>query len=331
MARKGLLDSVLGDQPDNNQNNSRADYAMRGASRSMKLSIDDLAENAKLMAEGEAIVSIDTKLIDGSFVKDRMTGDDESFEALKQSIAENGQETPALLRPHPDKAGRYMVVFGHRRVRAAEALGIEVRAIVKSLEDVAHVIAQGQENTARENLSFIEKALFAKKLLDMHQSKETIMSALTVDATLLSRMLSVASKIPLHVIEAVGAAKSVGRDRWEELKKLIIVPANQARAEAVVSSADFQEADSERRFDLLLSDLQRNVGTRRKGASKSTKPFKSVWEAGEGRIKITHGRAGKAYTLSLTSADGSAFADYLTSNLDRLYAAFEAEKTGGDK
>ena len=57
-----------------------------------------------------------------------------------------------------------MIVFGHRRAKVARDLGINVRAVVKPLADIEHVIAQGQENTARADLSFIERALFAQKL-----------------------------------------------------------------------------------------------------------------------------------------------------------------------
>ena len=145
---------------------------------------------------------------------------------VRDAIKENGQSTPILVRPHPQRDGRYMIVFGHRRASVARELGVPVRAVVKNIEDIAHIIAQGQENTARANLSFIEKALFAKKLLGMGQSKDTIKSALMIDDTLLSRMLSVAETIPPAVVEAIGAAKSVGRDRWEELKKLVMDPAS---------------------------------------------------------------------------------------------------------
>ena len=221
MARKDLLKSVMGDASQAKPGAERSSYAMRGASKSMKVSIDSLAENSKRLLEGETIVEIDTGLIDASFVNDRLSGDDEAFEELKRSISASGQDTPVLLRPHPELTGRYMVVFGHRRVRAARALGRPVRAVVKDMDDVAHVLAQGQENTARADLSFIEKALFAKNLRDLGQEKDVIQQALTIDGTLLSRMLSVASTVPSHLIEAIGPAKQIGRDRWEDFKKLM--------------------------------------------------------------------------------------------------------------
>jgi ParB family chromosome partitioning protein len=185
MARKDLLKSVMAGSPEQPKDSGRSGYAMRGASKSMKVSIDSLAENSKRLLEGETIVEIDPQLIDVSFVSDRLSDDDVAFDELKTSIAAGRQDTPVLLRPHPEADGRYMIVFGHRRVRVASALGRKVRAVVKPMDDVAHILAQGQENTARADLSFIEKALFAKSLLDMGQAKDVIQSALTIDGTLL--------------------------------------------------------------------------------------------------------------------------------------------------
>ena len=227
MARKDLLKNVMASSSEQPKDSGRSGYAMRGASKSMKVSIDNLAENSKRLLEGETIVEIDPQLIDVSFISDRLSDDDEAFNELKESIATGRQDTPVLLRPHPDLDGRYMIVFGHRRVRVASALGRKVRAVVKPMDDVAHILAQGQENTARADLSFIEKALFAKSLLDMGQAKDVIQSALTIDGTLLSRMLSVAQNIPRHVIERIGPAKQIGRDRWEDFKKLASESANQ--------------------------------------------------------------------------------------------------------
>lgn len=321
MARKNLLDSVMNKSADSAASDSRADYAMRGASKSMKISIEALAEDAKKLTEGETIVDIDPALIDASFVNDRLTGDDEAFEKLKVSISQGVQETPVLLRPHPNNADRYMVVFGHRRVRVAAAIGRPVRAVIKSIDDVAHILAQGQENTAREDLSFIEKALFAKRLLDLGHKKDLIQSALTVDATLLSRMLSVSQKIPNDIVEAIGAAKSVGRDRWEEFKKLVIVPANMRVAKDAMNSPEFSAVKSDARFELLLKSLSKKG----RGSSKA-KSQKRTWAAGDGRIKGTIGLSAKTFSLSLASQDAVEFGRYLSEQLDDLYRSFEKTK-----
>ncbi len=83
---------------------------------------------------------------------------------LVEAIREQGQQVPILVRPHPDRPGRYQVAFGHRRLRAVAEIGIPVRAVVRDLTDEQLVVAQGQENNERRDLSYIEKARFAQKL-----------------------------------------------------------------------------------------------------------------------------------------------------------------------
>ncbi len=328
MARKDLLKSVIGQPTDPPVDGGRSGYAMRGASKSMKVSIDSLAENSRRLLEGETIVDIDPGLIDASFVNDRLSGDDEAFEELKSSITTRGQDTPVLLRPHPEAASRYMVVFGHRRVRVARALGQPVRAVVKEMDDVAHVLAQGQENTARADLSFIEKALFARNLHDLGQAKDVIQQALTIDGTLLSRMLSVAGTIPDRVIAAIGPAKQIGRDRWEDFKKLMAVRSNHAVADRIIATEGFDRLDSDTKFEMLHSKVAEAGRAPTRRAAKAA-PAKRTWTAGGGRIKGVIGRSGRAYSISLTSKDSAGFGEFLSENLDRLYADYlsQSEET----
>jgi len=325
MARKDLLKSVMAPAADKASDGERTNYAMRGASKSMKVSIDSLAEDARRMMDGETIVEISPDLIDSSFVSDRLGLDDDAFQELKTSIETGQQDTPVLLRPHPEASGRFMVVFGHRRVRAAAELGRMVRAVVKSMDDVAHILAQGHENTARADLSFIEKAVFARSLADIGQPKDVIMSALTVDGTLLSRMLSVAQQIPRDIIDAVGPAKQIGRDRWEGFKKLMTVPANVKLAQLLVTDQNFAELQSDARFELLLSKLSEKGRALHKKTKRAT-PEKRTWTANGGRIKGVVGKSGKAFSVSLTSTDASEFGNYLAENLDGLYEAFLSSK-----
>lgn len=325
MARKDLLKSVMAGSPEQPKDSGRSGYAMRGASKSMKVSIDSLAENSKRLLEGETIVEIDPQLIDVSFVSDRLSDDDDAFDELKASIAAGRQDTPVLLRPHPEADGRYMIVFGHRRVRVASALGRKVRAVVKPMDDVAHILAQGQENTARADLSFIEKALFAKSLLDMGQAKDVIQSALTIDGTLLSRMLSVAQNVPRHVVEQIGPAKQIGRDRWEDFKKLASEPANEKVLKGALEFDGFQNLDSDARFEFLHSKLTEAGRAPKRRKTRAT-PKKRTWTAGKGRIKGVIGRSGKAFSISLTAQDSTEFGDFLSSRLDQLYSEFLAKK-----
>ncbi len=319
--RKNLLASVTGPDAAESDHDARSEYTRRGASRSMRLSIDEMAENVKKMTAGEMIVNIDPVLIDSSFISDRL--EDEDYFALRDAIREHGQLSPVLLRPHPQVDGRYMVVFGHRRTRATRELGIPVRAVIKNVEDIAHIIMQGQENTARANLSFIEKALFARKLIDMGQSKDVVRAALTVDDTLLSRMLSVTDVIPRAVIEAIGTARTVGRDRWEELKKLVALPATAQQAVEIAKSPEFLGTESGDRFSFLLDRVRKRRKPVRRSSSVSQE---SSWTPKDNLVLATFRNTEKTFSLSLKSKDARDFGKFISSNLDQLYEAFRETK-----
>ena len=142
------------------------------------------------------IVELDPALIDNSFVADRMELTEEQNAAFRDLIREHGQNVPILVRPKPDEPDRYEVAFGHRRLRAARELGIKVRAVVRSLTDEQLVIAQGQENSGRTDLTFIERARFAARLEDRNFSRDIIMASLNIDKGALSRLIAIATRIP---------------------------------------------------------------------------------------------------------------------------------------
>ncbi|MFK0333861.1 plasmid partitioning protein RepB [Rhizobium sp. NPDC090275] len=306
---------------------ARAEYTRRGASKTMMLSLDELAETSTRMLEGETVVALDPSLLEGSFVTDRIGDDQDDYVQLREAIRQSGQSTPILVRPHPDAEGRYMIVFGHRRARAARDLQIPVRAVIKPLEDIAHIIAQGQENTARSDLTFIEKSLFAQKLVLNGMSKDVVKIALTIDDTLLSRMLSVAEAIPEVILDEVGAAKGVGRDRWEELKKIVQVPANAQRAVDFLQSETFRSASEADRFNILLGELK----TGRKLKKPATSPSVRRFDVAAKAVSVTTKSSGKTFTLALTSKDAASFGAFVSDQLEALYQTFQRDdqtKTG---
>jgi ParB family chromosome partitioning protein len=302
-------------------------YAVRGASRNMLSSIGQLAEKAAMgdkFLEGAAVVDLDTALVDASFVSDRMAEDDEAFQELVRAIRERGQDSPVLVRPHPAQLGRYQTVFGHRRVKAARLLSRPVRAVVKPVSDIDHVIAQGQENSARENLSFIERAVFAQQLLDRGYDRTTIQAALTIDAPMLTRMLSVTSRVPESLTRAIGACKGIGRDRWLDFAQAIEKPSSRSKAETFLGIQQFTEATPDARFDLLLAELKRADRPRQ---ARGAKPAKTKWQPDKA-LSAELIDSGKAFAVSFKSKDASRFGRYLAANLDRLYAEFQSQAEG---
>ena len=234
-------------------------FSGRGALGAVTRTIDDLSARADAakglearLAAGEIVIDLDPISVDGSFVADRMLDDDESYMILREGIRQQGQTSPILVRPHPTMNGRYQVAFGHRRLRVAVDLGRPVRAVVKQMSDRDLIIAQGQENSARADLSFIERARFARQLEMMEYDRETIMAALSVDKTALSRMISVASHIPAVVINGIGPAPATGRPRWMELAGLFQAQDKSNAIDTLLKEPAFLANSSDRRSALRL-------------------------------------------------------------------------------
>ena len=322
MARKNPFASLMDDRQ-STEGQVALDYTIKGASRSIISSIDELSQRADKLLQGETVVELDPATIDASFVRDRMEDDEQEFADLLNAIRERGQDSPILVRPHPSQSGRYMAVFGHRRIRVARELGRPVRAVVKDIKDRDHVVAQGQENTARANLSFIEKALFAGELarLSYDNDNTIVLAALSVEKATLSKMLAVAS-MPGDLLQIIGAAKGIGRDRWYELKMLLDKPANLTLAREFVDTDEFKGLSGDDRFNRLLAAL--------KGGRKVTKAIaprnSRQWMPADRAVKVDIKSDGRSYTLSLKAKDAVGFGEFISDNLAQLYADYQGRK-----
>ncbi|MCQ4632667.1 plasmid partitioning protein RepB [Shinella sp. CPCC 100929] len=300
-------------------------YAMTGAAKTVVRSIEDLAENTKKLMEGEAIVDLDPLLLDVSFVEDRLSDDGEEYEELRQAIKETGQTTPILVRPSSSDSKRFMVVFGHRRLKVAKDLGIPVKAVVKKLDDITSAIAQGQENSARSNLSFIERAYFARNLLASGMTKDVVRSSLAIDEAMLSKMLGVIEVVPAPVIKMLGASKKIGRDKWLSLRQLLLAPAMQKVATEQVGTTEFVALAEDRRFDELHEYLKRY---KVKSAAKTPKASSSAkgWTSNDSSLSFVMAAKPKKVEIELSNAEARPFSEWLSTHMDRLYEEYSRSK-----
>ena len=93
--------------------------------------------------------------------------DDESMTELVESIKECGLLNRIIVRPLEDKQDEYEIISGHRRVHAAELLGMkEVPAVVHFIDRDQATILMVDSNCQRENLSLMEKARSYRMKLD---------------------------------------------------------------------------------------------------------------------------------------------------------------------
>ncbi|NLS20243.1 plasmid partitioning protein RepB [Rhizobium sp. P40RR-XXII] len=229
---------------------------------------DIRAERDRLRAiveSGEGwIQDLDPHIIDPSPYPDRLPDDHpHDFERFKRSVEEEGQKVPIQVRRHPSSPDRYQVVYGHRRWRAALELGRSVRAIEVEISDLDLVLAQGIENASRQDLTWIERALFALRMDDAGIKARHIYAALSIEDAELARMRSVYRAIPADVIEAIGRAPKVGRPRWLELAKAVSAQHDALEAvRSALSDAGKAKETSDERFQLALHAIKPRAGSR---------------------------------------------------------------------
>ncbi|WP_043617589.1 plasmid partitioning protein RepB [Ensifer sp. ZNC0028] len=306
--------------------------AASGAIKAMGLSLGSItreAEEARALREalhqGERVVELDPDLIDASFVGDRLTDgetDDPEFLALADSIRDSGQQSPILVRPHPQKQGRYQTAYGHRRLNAVRSLGIKVKAIVRPLTDDELVLAQGKENAERRNLSFIERAMFASALADRGFDRKVIGEALAVQKSELSRLLQVAEGVPPAIARAIGPAPKVGRERWMAFGALLEDMATVELAQEECRSRRFLEAESDQRFQIVFTRLSRKP----KPDAVATKPETLVDAGGRAFAKLK--RDGKNARIEFSADVDPAFIDEVVELLARHHAVFASGREG---
>lgn len=268
-------------------------------------------EIERRLAEGQSVIELDASVIEPSFVQDRMQGD---IDGLLSSIREQGQQVPILVRPHPDQSGRYQVAFGHRRLRAVSELGLPVRAVVRDLTDEQLVVAQGQENNEREDLSFIEKARFAYRL-NKQFSREIVIAAMSIDKSNLSKMLLLFDALPSELIDAIGAAPGVGRPSWQQLAELIEKATSAADVMKYAMSDEVQALPSADRFKSIVASLRPTRTARGLPAVMSTPDGTRIAE-------VTQSKAKLEITIDRKAAPD--FATFVLEQVPALYQAYHA-------
>ncbi len=110
-------------------------------------------------ARDPGVRGIPIELLEPNPYQPRATIRSEPLDELIQSVRRHGVLQPLLLRPHPSTTGRYQIVAGERRWRAAQAAGLhEVPAQVRALSDTDTAAVAIVENLLREGLDPIEEA-----------------------------------------------------------------------------------------------------------------------------------------------------------------------------
>jgi len=97
----------------------------------------------------------------------RQSFGEEDLRDLSASIREKGVVQPILVRPDPDDAGRYELIAGERRWRAAQLAGRhEIPVVIQEVNDREALELAIVENVQRADLNPLEEATGYQQLID---------------------------------------------------------------------------------------------------------------------------------------------------------------------
>ena len=135
---------------------------MNAAANPLGQSMTDMFKSVKQASPTEVLIS----LIDVTEqVREEFEDAENTLQELAETIKVQGVIQPIYLRTRP--AGRYALVAGERRLRAAKLAGLEkIPCLIRTLTDDQAIDAQFMENIHRKNLTQMEEARQLKKMLN---------------------------------------------------------------------------------------------------------------------------------------------------------------------
>ncbi len=167
--------------------------------------------------QSTGIRNVPVERIDANPNQPRLTFDEDTLLELAASITEHGVLQPILVRPGVD--GRYQLIAGERRWRAAKIAGLRhIRAIIEDIDDDTALEIAIIENLQREDLSPLDEALMYERMTTEHgYSLRKLAQKLGKDKGYIENRLRLADA-PTEIKQLVSLRKDTLSHAYELLK-----------------------------------------------------------------------------------------------------------------
>jgi len=267
---------------------------LKGLGRGLDALLDRDSESGPI-AEHQATLRVD-QLQRGRY-QPRTKMDDASLQELAASIKRQGLMQPILVRPI--ERGRYEIIAGERRWRAAKIAGLaDIPVLVREVPDSAALAMALVENIQREDLNPLEEAGGVQRLIGefklTHQEAAEAIGRSRAATTNLLRLLNLQKPVQALVFDGkleMGHARALlaleGR-RQESVAKRVAARALSVRqTENLVNAMLHPAARAKRRLNVdrdvarLEEELSEEIGTTiqikpgKKGAGKLVVDYSS--------------------------------------------------------
>jgi ParB family transcriptional regulator, chromosome partitioning protein len=202
---------------------------------------------------GEALQTLAIDRLKPGRYQPRTKMDETSLAELADSIREQGVMQPILVRPV--EGGRFEIIAGERRWRAAQRAGLkDVPALVRTVPDQSALALALIENIQREDLNPIEEAHGLKRLVEefgiTHDAAAKAVGRSRSAVTNLLRLTQLPKPVQDYVLDG---AIDMGHAR-----ALLALPAQQQTAAAArVVNGGLSVRETERLVHGLLNPAKR--------------------------------------------------------------------------
>jgi ParB family chromosome partitioning protein len=217
--------SVVQDAPIRQSNSVQIGLSMAGQGGKVKELEQELAyaKEALVLERDNWMDTLPSKKLDAKLVfpskwanRDPKSFESPEFDGLKKEIdSAGGNVQPIKVRPIPGSLPQaYEVVFGHRRHRACFDLGLDVLAMIESIDDKELFKEMDRENRQRADLRPYEQGVMYKRALDegLFSSLRRLADELGADAGNVSRAIQLA-KLPEPILDAFSSRLDI-QYRW---------------------------------------------------------------------------------------------------------------------
>ena len=252
-------------------------------------------------ANGDQLKAIPIELIQRGQYQPRIDIKTDSLEELAQSIKSEGVVQPILIRPLAE-GGRYELIAGERRWRAAQMAGLStIPAIIRRVADAQAMSIALIENIQREQLNPMEEAAALDRLArEFDMTHQQIAQAIGRSRAAVSNLMRLLELEPgtKELVESgeleMGHARALlglsGQEQVDCARRIVHKGRSVREAEALVRQLRTTKSEKPRAApttDPNVSQLERSLGERL-GAN----------------VSIKHGAAGKGLlTIRYSSLD----------------------------
>ncbi|MBW2263925.1 MAG: ParB/RepB/Spo0J family partition protein [Deltaproteobacteria bacterium] len=255
--------------------------------RALGRGLEALLPEREKPARSKGPSTLPLALIDPNPEQPRKSFDPEALESLARSLEKRGLIQPVLVRPVA--GGRYQIMAGERRWRAAQKAGLEEIPVVirKAAEDEAFELSL-IENLQREDLNPMEAAEAYHRLMDEHgNSQEQLAAAVGKSRPAVANTLRL-----LTLPEAV--KKMVAKGTLSEGHARAILQAEGAGRQLQVAREAVRKGLSVRETERLARRRGKRGVTQRPTTSAEVRDLEDQLRRSlSARVVIKHMRSGK--------------------------------------